>query len=109
MKKQTIIKLTITAIVVIAAGLFINFQLNEINNKIESLESANELDEIVADMVESRYDECVTDAYETYSDNWDRACWGNNSDSDCRLTIADRYQVEQDYQNEVLGCLAEYK
>ena len=109
MNKKTIAGSIIIITLMIAGGWYINNQFTEVNQRVDALDSDNRVNEIVQEMLDSRYDECINDAYETYSNNWDRTCWASGFDSDCRLVIADRYQVENDYQNEVLNCLAEYK
>lgn len=109
MTKSTITIAVLAVVAIIAAGLYIDAQFDDINSKIESLESSNSIDELVVEMTAERYDTCTSEAYEDYSDGWNKACWANDEDSDCRLNMFDRYQVEHDYQNDVLACVSQYK
>ena len=83
--------------------------LSDMEERVADIESTNNVNEFILELNEDAYQECIDESWDDYSEAWDRKCWSLGDNTDCMLTIADRYQVEHDYQNEIMGCLAEYK
>ena len=104
--KEKLIKLLPFAVIAIAL-VFIGVQLNSTNERVTSLESDYEFDALLEDVSNTAYKQCVGEAWDDYSLAWDKKCWSLGKEADCTLTIADRYQVAHEYQNDVIDCLAE--
>lgn len=103
--KWHIISITILTI----AFTFTAHRVGQLMERVSGLESHNNVEELINDMLSDRYDECVTDAYNTYSNDWDKACWNSGEDSDCRLNVLERYSVENQYHTDLISCLAQFK
>lgn len=80
-----------------------------LQDEIEKVQYVIGAQAIEADRLAEEYPKCIETAIAEYSESWDKACWRNNEESDCMLTILDRYDTEHEFHQDVLGCLAQYK
>lgn len=55
------------------------------------------------------YDECISDAYDVYSNNWDNTCINNGDEADCQLYPNQSNRIDDMHETAKAACVTLYK
>lgn len=61
------------------------------------------------DTIETQLDECISNAYKSHKERWEKSCIEKNLKNDCSLPSDMAKTYQQDYQEEKNFCLKRYK
>jgi len=82
-------------------------------DRIQAIEAAAEREAEAQLLIEAnrlaRYDQCMVDAWQNYSANWDSTCVLDGKEPDCSLPLYRRAGIEETYATEKDRCVEMYK
>lgn len=117
MTKQTIITTAAvtTGAVILISTIAIAYQSlvvvprEEIRAEAERYERERREEALASTRREDKYNSCLVDAYNLYSENWDNYCELLGREPNCSLPYSKSEDLGEDYSSEKATCLTIYK
>lgn len=87
--------------------IYLGLQLNEIQTNVAQMQSDQRIDEFTLELLQDKGNTCLANAYEVYSNEWNRQCFSRGDGVDCLLPLNNRADLTMEYNDDRIDCLIE--